>query len=56
MRYVTMTEFKQQANRILDDRKPMAILRNSSIEGCYVPAESLTFDTMDDARVSSLRI
>ena len=50
MQYVTMTEFKQQASRILNDRKPTAILRNSKIEGYYVPAEFLTFDTMDDAR------
>ena len=54
MRYVTMTEFKQQASRILDDRKPTAILRNSKIEGYYVPADSLAFDTMDDARVQEL--
>ena len=54
MQYVTMTEFKQQASRILDDKKPTAILRNSKIEGYYVPAESLTFDTIDDARVQEL--
>ena len=54
MRYVTMTEFKQQASRILDDGKPTAILRNSKIEGYYVPADSLAFDTMDDARVQEL--
>ena len=51
MQYVTMTEFKQRASRILSDKKPTAILRNSKIEGYYVPAEFLTFDTMDDARV-----
>ena len=33
MRYVTMTEFKQQASRILSEKKPTAILRNSKIEG-----------------------
>ena len=54
MRYVTMTELKQQASRILDERKPTAILRNSKVEGYYVPAESLLFDTMDDARVAQL--
>jgi len=54
MRYVTMTEFKQQANRILNNKKPTAILRNSKIEGYYVPAKSLVFDTMDDARVQEL--
>ena len=54
MRYVTLTEFRQQASRILNDKKPTAILRNSKIEGYYVPAESLTFDTMDDAQVQEL--
>ena len=54
MRYVTLTEFKQQASRILDDKKPMAILRNGKIEGYYVPAESLAFNTMDDAQVQEL--
>ena len=54
MRYVTMTEFKQQASRILDDRTPTAILRNSKVEGYYVPAESLALDTLDDARVAEL--
>ena len=54
MRYMTMAEFKQQASRILDDNKPTAILRNSKIEGYYVPAESLTFDRMDDTRVQEL--
>lgn len=49
-----MTEFKQQASRILDEKKPTAILRNSRIEGYYVPAESLTFETMDDAQVQDL--
>ena len=54
MRYVTMTEFKQQASRILDAKRPTAILRNSKVEGYYVPVESLTFETMDDARVAEL--
>lgn len=54
MRYVTMTEFKQQASRILDAREPTAILRNSKVEGYYVPVESLTFKKMDDARVAEL--
>ena len=54
VRYVTMTEFKQQASRILDEKQPTAILRNSRIEGYYVPAESLTFETMDDAQVQDL--
>ena len=54
MRYVTMTEFKQQASRILDAKEPTAILRNSKVEGYYVPVESLAFDTMDDARVAEL--
>ncbi|MCZ0941474.1 MAG: hypothetical protein OXJ53_00265 [Gammaproteobacteria bacterium] len=54
MRYVTMTEFKQQTSRILDDKKPTAILRSGKIEGYYIPAESLDFDTMDDARVQEL--
>ena len=54
MRYVTMTEFKQQASRILNDKETTAILRNSKVEGYYVPAESLVFDTMDDARVQEL--
>ena len=54
MRYVTMTEFKQQASRILDEKKPTAILRNSKVEGYYVPTESLAFDTMDDALVQEL--
>lgn len=54
MRYVTMTEFKQQASRILDEKKPAAILRNSKVEGYYVPSESLAFDTLDDARVEEL--
>lgn len=54
MRYVTMTEFKQQASRILDEKKPTAILRNSKVEGYYVPSESLAFDTLDDARVEEL--
>lgn len=54
MRYVTMTELKQQASRILDEKQPTAILRNSKVEGYYVPAESLAFDTMDDARVAEL--
>ena len=54
MRYVTMTEFKQQASRILDAKKPTVILRNGKVEGYYVPVESLAFDTMDDARVSEL--
>ena len=54
MRYVTMTEFKQQASGILDAKEPTAILRNSKVEGYYVPVESLAFDTMDDARVAEL--
>lgn len=54
MRYVTMTEFKQHASRILDEKKPTAILRNSKVEGYYVPSESLAFDTLDDARVEEL--
>ena len=49
-----MTEFKQRASRTLDGREPTAILRNSRIERDYVPAESLTFDTMDDAPVQEL--
>ena len=54
MRYVTMTEFNQQASRILNDKETTAILRNSKVEGYYVPAESLVFDAMDDARVQEL--
>ncbi len=54
MRYVTMTELKQHASRILDEKKPTAILRNSKVEGYYVPAESLALDAMDDARVTEL--
>ena len=54
MRYVTMTELKQQASRILDEKRPTAILRNSKVEGYYVPVESLDFDTIDDARVAEL--
>ncbi|MXW51442.1 MAG: type II toxin-antitoxin system Phd/YefM family antitoxin [Gammaproteobacteria bacterium] len=54
MRYVTVTEFRQQASRILNDKRPTAILRNGKIEGCYVPAESLAFDTTDDARMQEL--
>lgn len=54
MRYVTMTELKQQASRILDEKKPTAILRNSKLEGYYVPVESLAFDTLDDTRVADL--
>lgn len=54
MRYVTMTEFKQQASRILDAREPTAILRNSKVEGYYVPVESLAFEAVDDARVAEL--
>ena len=42
MRYVTMTEFKQHASRILDAGEPTAILRNSK------------FEAMDDARVAEL--
>ena len=49
-----MTELKQRASRILDEKKPTAILRNSKIEGYYVPAESLAFDAIDDARVAEL--
>ena len=54
MRYVTITELKQRASRILDEKKPTAILRNSKVEGYYVPAESLAFDTFDDTRVTEL--
>ena len=54
MQYVTMTEFKQRASRILDQKRPTAILRNSKVEGYYVPAESLAFETLDDARVAAL--
>lgn len=54
MRYVTMTELKQQASRILDEKQPTAILRNSKVEGYYVPIESLAFATTDDARVAEL--
>lgn len=53
MRFVTMTEFKQRASRILDDKEPTAILRNSKVEG-YIPAASLAFETVDDARVAGL--
>ena len=54
MRYVTITEPKQRASRILDEKKATAILRNSKVEGYYVPAESLAFDTFDDTRVAEL--
>ncbi len=54
MRYITMTELKQRASRILDEKKPTAILRNSKVEGYYVPVESLAFGTIDDARASEL--
>lgn len=54
MRYVTMTELKQQASRILDEKEPTAILRNSKVEGYYVPVESLAFATTDDSRVAEL--
>jgi len=54
MKYVTMTELKQRASRILDEKKPTAILRNSKVEGYYVPVESLAFDTIDDTRVAEL--
>ena len=54
MRYVTMTELKQQASRILDEKEPTAILRNSKVEGYYVPVEALAFATTDDARVAEL--
>lgn len=54
MKYVTMTELKQRASRILDEKKPTAILRNSKVEGYYIPAESLVFDTVDDTRVAAL--
>ncbi len=49
-----MTELKQRASRILDEKKPTAILRNGKVERYYVPAESLAFDTMDDTRVTEL--
>ena len=51
---MTITELKQRASRILDGKKPTAILRNSKVEGYYVPAESLAFDTFDDTRVTEL--
>ena len=54
MKYVTMTELKQRASRILDEKQPTAIMRNSKVEGYYIPAESLVFDTMDDTRVAEL--
>ncbi|MCE2459989.1 MAG: hypothetical protein J4F38_04330 [Pseudomonadales bacterium] len=54
MRYITMTELKQRASRILDEKKPTAILRNSKVEGYYVPVDSLAFDTIDDARADEL--
>ena len=54
MRYITMTELKQRASRILDEKKPTAILRNSKVEGYYVPVESLAFDTIDDKRAAEL--
>ena len=54
MRYVTMTELKQRASRILDEKEPTAILRNSKVEGYYVPIESLAFTTADDAEVAEL--
>ena len=54
MKYVTMTELKQRASRILDEKKPTAILRNSKVKGYYVPVESLAFDTIDDTRVAEL--
>lgn len=54
MRYVSMTEFKQQASRILDARKPIAILRNRKLVGYYMPVESLAFDVTNDARVAEL--
>ena len=41
MRSVTMTEFKQRASRILDEREPTAILRHGKVEGYYVPAQFL---------------
>lgn len=54
MRFVTMTEFKQRTSRILDEKEPTAILRNSKVEGYYIPAASLAFETVDDARVAEL--
>ncbi len=54
MRYITMTELKQRASRILDEKQPTAILRNSKVEGYYVPVESLAFDAIDDARAAEL--
>ena len=54
MRYVTLTEFKRSASRILDEKEPVAILRRSEIEGYYVPAESLASDAMEDVRVAEL--
>ena len=54
MRYVSITELRQQASRILDAKKPTTILRNSKLEGYYLPVESLAFDATDDARVAEL--
>lgn len=54
MRSVTVTEFKQRASRILDEREPTAILRHGKVEGYYVPAQLLTAEAMDDARVAEL--
>ncbi len=54
MLVVTVTELKQRASQILNDKEPTAILRNSKIEGYYVPAEALAFDTLEDARVAKL--
>ena len=54
MRDVSITEFRQQASRILDAKKPTAILRNSKLEGYYFPVEFLAFDATGDARVAEL--
>ena len=51
MRHVTMTEFKQRASRILDDRKPTAILRNSKIEGYY--CATLLMLSWEDCRATT---
>lgn len=51
---MTVTEFKQQACRILEEKKPTTTLRDSKAEGCCVPAESLAFGPLTDARVAEL--
>ena len=49
-----MTKSKQQASRNRNDEKPPANRPNTKIESHDVPAEALTSDTMDDARVEEL--